>query len=146
MFLSLVTGAIRGTVHDGDGLPIAEAELVVAETPSTTYGYSAKTLASGEYLVPHVPAGSYGLRAVKEGYLSGFVKPVAVERGRIAAGPDFVLRPAPVLRGRITDVAGRPVEGARLGLAGLERHRPGGTQCRGRQLRRLPPAGRTVHA
>lgn len=114
MFRLAVTGAIRGTVRDDRGLPIEKAKLDVGDAPSTTYGYGAETSASGEYLVPHVPAGSYGLGAKADGYLSRFVKPVVVERGNIAMGPDFVLERAPTLRGRIADEKRRPIEGVRL--------------------------------
>jgi protocatechuate 3,4-dioxygenase beta subunit len=114
VFRLAVSGAIRGTVRAADGLPIAGAELDVGTEPWNSIGVGAVSDARGEYLVPHVPAGSWCLKVKAHGFLPAHAKPIAVERGLVAQGPDLALERAPTLRGRVTDGAGGPIAGARV--------------------------------
>jgi len=113
-FRLAAAGAIRGTVRAREGAPIAGARLDVVGPDKTSYGTGTETDATVVYLVPHVPAGRYGLEARAKGYLAGFEMPIVVEPAQATAGPDFVLSPAPTLRGRVTDAAGRAIAGARV--------------------------------
>jgi Ca-activated chloride channel family protein len=57
------TGRVAGHVRDGQGAPVAYAQVIVAGT-----ALSALTDAAGAYLLPAVPAGPVTLRATRIGY------------------------------------------------------------------------------
>ncbi|HTF87276.1 MAG TPA: carboxypeptidase-like regulatory domain-containing protein [Planctomycetota bacterium] len=108
------TGAIRGSVRDESGAPIAGAKLVLGPERSQTLGREGVSDAAGNFMVGHSPAGTMGLNAKAEGYLSEFRKPIDVELARFTDHVDFVLRKAPSLSGIVVDDTGSSIEGARL--------------------------------
>ncbi|HUR29007.1 MAG TPA: carboxypeptidase-like regulatory domain-containing protein [Planctomycetota bacterium] len=108
------TGAIRGSVRDEAGVPIAEAKLMLGPGRSQTLQRDAFSDAAGNYVVGHSPAGPMGINASAEGFLSEFRKPIDVELGRFTERVDFVLRKAPTLSGLVVDDTGRPIEGVKL--------------------------------
>ncbi len=110
----VATGAIRGSVHDEGGVPIADARIVLAPERSQTIGRDTTTDAAGNFAAGHAPAGPIGLNVQADGFLSEFRKPIEVELGRFTDHVDFVLHKAPTLSGIVVDDAGQPVEGAKL--------------------------------
>jgi Ca-activated chloride channel family protein len=59
----VATGRVAGHVRDGQGAPVAYAQVIVAGS-----ALSALTDAAGAYLLPAVPAGPVTLRATRVGY------------------------------------------------------------------------------
>ena len=68
------TGRVTGHVRDGQGAPVAYAQVIVAGS-----ALSALTDTTGRYLLPAVPTGTVTLRATRVGYgpaeLAGTVRP-----------------------------------------------------------------------
>jgi len=109
------TGALRGRVLDTEGRPIADAEVGLGTSRSTTLGRdSVRTEADGSYVVAHAPVGTYGVRVKAERHVSHFEPNVVVEAGRETDVVDVVLTPSPTIEGRVVDELGGPVEGAKL--------------------------------
>ena len=71
------TGRVAGHVRDGQGAPVAYAQVIVAGS-----ALSALTDTAGAYLLPVAPTGTVRLRATRVGYgpteLAGTVRAVAV--------------------------------------------------------------------
>jgi len=107
-------GVIRGVVRGADGLPIEGADLDVGSEPWNTISVGATADARGEYVVAHVPPGSWCLNVKADGFLPAHVKPLEVEAGLVTHAPDFALERAPTLAGRVTDAAGAPIADARV--------------------------------
>ena len=103
---------IEGTVTDPDGRPIAGAEV---ETFHFT-NYPAVTGADGRYEIDGLNpvVNSYSLHATHPNYpaVSLQFAPAAVGGAVIQ---DIVLKPGTDVFGRVTDSAGRPVEGVQVG-------------------------------
>jgi hypothetical protein len=110
----IATGAIRGSVRDESGAPIAEARLVPGSERSTTISREATTDAGGNFVAGHLPAGPIGINAQAESFLSEFRKPIEVVLDRYTDHVDFVLRKAPSLGGTVVDDTGKPIEGVKL--------------------------------
>jgi hypothetical protein len=70
------TGSVSGIVRDEDGNPISGATVTI---PGTTL--QAVTDATGHYMIPYVPAGTYDIRISKNGYESETVSGVSVTAG-----------------------------------------------------------------
>jgi hypothetical protein len=110
----VATGAIRGSVRDEAGAPIADAKLVLGSERSQTLSRDATSDAAGNFVLGHSPAGPMGLNAEAASYLSEFRKPIDVALGRFTDHVDFVLRKAPTLTGTVVDDTGKPIEGVKL--------------------------------
>lgn len=108
------TGALRGRVVDRNGAPLADVNVDIGPGRSTTYSRDAYTDADGTYVVAHAPIGTYAIKAKLEGFLSGHLEPVTVERQRDTQVPDFVLEPAPSIEGIVRDELGAPLADVRL--------------------------------
>jgi Ca-activated chloride channel homolog len=80
------TGQIGGTVRDGAGAPIAQAQVQVVGT-----ALSALTDTAGAYLLPAVPAGSVTLRAARAGYRAAEAAGTVRAGGRLTL--NFTLAP-----------------------------------------------------
>jgi Ca-activated chloride channel family protein len=80
------TGQIGGTVRDGAGAPIAQAQVQVVGA-----ALSALTDTAGAYLLPAVPAGSVTLRAARAGYRAAEAAGTVRAGGRLTL--NFTLAP-----------------------------------------------------
>ena len=86
---ALPTGPLSGTItDDGTALPLADAEVSIADT-----GLEASTDSSGTYSFPAVVQGDVSLHVQRPGFAS---RTVAVSVGAAAATEDVALSPAPV--------------------------------------------------
>jgi hypothetical protein len=70
---AVVTGTIRGAVTDQSGAVIGDADVTVTNT-GTGRARSAKTNASGEYVVVDLPAGNYSVSVKRAGFEETNVK------------------------------------------------------------------------
>lgn len=87
-----VTGQIRGTVVDKDGLSIPGATISVSG-PALMGGATAVTDADGRFRITSLPPGEYVVVATKEGFLTYRATGVLVITGS-AANLDVELKPA----------------------------------------------------
>lgn len=108
------TGALNGTVRDRQGAPIVGAEVHIGRAPTQTINRDSLSDEAGNYRIGHIAEGSHGVGVRAEGFLQEFRKPFEVRRNQTTLGPDFELREAPTIRGRVTDEAGLPLVGAQL--------------------------------
>ncbi len=108
------TGALRGRVLDTAGNPIADAEMGIGESVSSTLQRDARTEVDGSYVIAHAPAGTYAVKAKSKEFLSAFVPGQTVVAGRDTDVADIVLAAAPTISGIVVDENGRPLEGAKL--------------------------------
>src|SRR5262245_32944546 len=73
------SGAIRGTVTDRDGgAPLPRVRVAVLEIP-----LGAVSDDDGNFLIEHVPPGSYTLSLSRDGYEKGLLTGIAVSGGRL---------------------------------------------------------------
>src|SRR5215813_6122940 len=61
------TGSIVGTVHDPTGAVVPEANVKITNT-ETQFQRVVKTNASGEYVAPSMPTGTYSITVDKTGF------------------------------------------------------------------------------
>ncbi|HZI09859.1 MAG TPA: carboxypeptidase-like regulatory domain-containing protein, partial [Myxococcus sp.] len=110
---------VRGTVRDGQGRPIADAEVAIwaggqrrgADWTTTRTG------ADGTYSLGPVAPGSYRLKA----RAARFLAPASEDYQVDGVTPvDFQLKQAVVVEGRVVDAAGAPIAGAWLRLSKRE--------------------------
>lgn len=103
-----------GRVLDVDRRPIAGArvELVVPRL----HGFRSReeTGEGGRFAFRDLPSGSHRLRAWAEGFEPSEVREVEISREAESDLGTVVLEPALVLRGRVIDVEGRPLAGAKI--------------------------------
>ena len=99
---------IGGTVTDGDGNPVASAQVVVHDDGYQVYE-TATTDAQGKYSID-VPAGTYTVRADKDGYARASAE-VDGTAGQTTA-QDLALGVPAVITGTVTDSNSNPVQGA----------------------------------
>ncbi|MHC4858635.1 MAG: sigma-70 family RNA polymerase sigma factor, partial [Planctomycetota bacterium] len=125
-------GAVSGQVRDSMGLPIAGAEVVVAE-PGSPAGFelddqvlgpprnlfpSAVTDAHGDFRVDGVPVGSRRVWAGSDATRWNRSPPLSVHAGQETTGIEVVLEslaPTDQVAGMVISPDGRPVPSARLG-------------------------------
>ncbi|MGB2589567.1 MAG: tetratricopeptide repeat protein [Candidatus Acidiferrum sp.] len=74
------TATIEGTLRDPSGAPIADATLVLEEKGSTTV-ITAKTNAQGEFVLQTNHAGTFTVRAKKEGWIDSVADAIALAAG-----------------------------------------------------------------
>lgn len=99
--------SLRGRVVDAAGRPLAGARVVSSPAQGARSALSSQTTytrsrSGGAFLLEHLPAGTYRLKAELEGYLDAVVEPVEIH----APVDDFVLemQPGAVVRGRVEGV------------------------------------------
>jgi hypothetical protein len=116
------TGVIRGRIVAADtGKPLRRARIAVGSLDVGGPPRTANTNADGRYELTMLPAGRYGVRAARSGYLElryGQRRPleapkvVTLADGQTVERIDFALPRTGLISGRITDEVGDPVAGA----------------------------------
>lgn len=105
--------SIAGRVTDAAGAPIRDAQVVArrpeGDRTSPPYAFSGE---DGSYRIRGVPPGTYHVVAAAEGLASDTRTDVAVAADDAIEGVDFTLVSGRVVRGLVTDPAGRPVADA----------------------------------
>lgn len=112
-FRLATAGAIRGTVTDSRGAPIADATLDTGPGRSSTYSRGSLSRDDGSFLIPHAPIGTYLAKVKAKGFLSK-QEEVTVEVGANAGPVHFVLADAPRIEARVVDDSGQPIENVRF--------------------------------
>ncbi len=117
-----VTGSVQGTVTSPDGRPVRDAfvvlytrgreDLIEVDSQRPDPGIRLGTSSTdGRFEVP-MPAGDRAsLVVLARGYSTWYADPVVSGDRR-----DVVLRPSAVVKGRVMDMKGRPIEGASVSL------------------------------
>ncbi len=126
--LLATTGSVSGMVLDEQGRPVEGVKMGLGPTSSQTYGRDVFTRKDGSYVIDHAPVGTYGIRANSKAHLYQYRRPITVEAGQGTRGIDFVLVAAPTIEGRIVNMVGSPVEGARV--VGKRADPTAGRSCR----------------
>jgi hypothetical protein len=108
-------------------LDAVTSEVLAAATVSLSGGnlfLETTTAANGSYRFPSIPAGSYTLQAVADGYVENTVPSLDVVVGAGVVRADFALPPVGSLQrfagvsGRVVDAQGNPIAGAAVGISG----------------------------
>jgi hypothetical protein len=110
------TGLIAGQVTDpGTGKPVPEA-LVTLRVGVVTGPESPRVLADaqGRFVFVNVPAGRYGVSAMKMGYSGCSSGEVTIADGQVLTDVVARCQKWAVISGTVTDEAGQPVVGVRV--------------------------------
>jgi protocatechuate 3,4-dioxygenase beta subunit len=118
------SGVIEGVVLDADGAPVDGASVVLGrargrgeETPFYTYWQPKGTATSaggGRFRIDKLIPGEYSATAAKEGAGPGQRGQIEVKANQTARVEIKLARTGLVLSGRVLDVGGGPVGGARI--------------------------------
>jgi len=144
--------ALTGKVVDSPTkAPIPRARIVAyrLNTQTQSTHLETRTNEEGVFHFPALPAGRYSVTADRPGYTSDPTRNEVqdVKPGETTTGKDIVLTPQAVIRGRVLDADGEPVEQAHVQVLGMKRGRqtfggPGGqTDDRGEFRVAKLPAG-----
>ncbi|MCY3001342.1 MAG: carboxypeptidase regulatory-like domain-containing protein [Planctomycetota bacterium] len=112
-FVLASTGALSGRVVDSDGRPIADVKLQVSAGPGARW-WNAFTNEFGEFVVGHVPEGTYMLEALADGFQVAVLTEKNVTVGSTTAGLHLVLTRAPTISGVVVDEDGVGIAGAKV--------------------------------
>src|SRR5262249_12178868 len=93
--LQAATTSLRGTITDTQNLPIAIASVIVTDSQGNQV-LSTSTDFNGRYKFDQLPAGTYIVRAIAEGYLPTVVNSVILQDGQVTSGVDATLMPVGV--------------------------------------------------
>ncbi len=125
------TGSLTGKVVDSvTKAPIPRVRIVAyrlnAQQQSTQL--ETRTNEEGVYNFPALIAGRYSINADRPGYTasnsSGTMNEIHdVKAGETTTGKDIVLAPQAIIRGRVLDADGEPVEQAHVQVLGIKRGR-----------------------
>ncbi|HEX5138273.1 MAG TPA: sigma-70 family RNA polymerase sigma factor [Planctomycetota bacterium] len=120
-------GSVSGSIVDEEGRPVAGAVVrVVSAQEQRWFGMDAEAPdrpASDEHGVFRIaagPASDVCVRALKPGFLPGRTESFAIADAQELTGLVIRLERGAVLRGRVSDPAGRPVAGASIGALGQD--------------------------
>jgi carboxypeptidase family protein len=116
------TGVIRGRIVAADtGKPLRRARIALQSLDAPGPPRTANTNADGRYELTMLPAGRYGVRATRSGYLElrygqrrplEAAKTITLADGQAVERVDFALPRTGLISGRITDEVGDPVAAA----------------------------------
>lgn len=114
---AIVYGSVTGSVTDANGVPIANASVLIASSPTTsTNAQEAKTDAGGNYTFATVPVGTaYVVRAYATSFLSATSALFPVNAGSNTA-PALKLGIAASVAGTITDAGGNALAGVSVAI------------------------------
>jgi hypothetical protein len=125
------SGSLTGKVVDSvTKAPIPRARITAfrlnPQQPSTQL--ETRTSEEGVYNFPALAAGRYSINADRPGYTpsnaSGTTNEIyEVKAGENTTGKDIVLAPQAIIRGRVLDADGEPVEQAHVQVLGMRRGR-----------------------
>lgn len=123
---------IAGTLTDSiSGDPVPRATVTLIAEDHETVVATALTGDDGQFSLPALPAGRYGLMAARRGYRAAYYNQHDEYSSAIVTGPGqdtahvaFRLAPDAVLRGTVLDDAGEPVADAQVTV--VRRSRSGG--------------------
>ncbi|MEM8962789.1 MAG: carboxypeptidase-like regulatory domain-containing protein [Acidobacteriota bacterium] len=110
-----------GVVVDEDGVPLADARVVVSATPvsGSPFGpraapptLAAQTMSNGVYVIEDLVAGSWDLTVSRAGYAPITVRGLEVDDARLTDLGVVTLSPGVRITGRVVDDTGLPVPGA----------------------------------
>lgn len=113
-------GGISGTVTDSANNPIQGARLVAASHPifqADPFEYTGGVVTTdsrGYFIIPHLPPGNVVVYATAEGYSTDSKTDVRIEDGRINEEVNFQLSQGLSISGTVTDLLGKPLEGAHV--------------------------------
>lgn len=114
-----LSATIYGTVTDG-GIPVADATIKVFDAAGQPYRHTV-TNTAGEYTFSDIPAGSYSLGAVAEGYRLSDLQPVTLTADSTTEVPFAVVKDATLTLGAIAGVvSARLLTGGTMPLAGAK--------------------------
>jgi protocatechuate 3,4-dioxygenase beta subunit len=105
---------ITGTVRERDGGPIAGARVYTPFTRDDDPSATTTTDEAGRYVLGGLPRGNYAIRVDAprgKPYLETEFKVEADQPGTQPVTADFELERRPAVTGRVTDPAGKPVNG-----------------------------------
>ncbi|MFL6201877.1 MAG: carboxypeptidase regulatory-like domain-containing protein [Thermoanaerobaculia bacterium] len=111
-----------GRVVDGQGLPVAGAELTLTAagedpTPGPAQAFSAVSDARGSFQLPHVSPGRFELQAARPGFAAAFVSGILIPESEPQADlGEITLLPGAAIEGIVVDERDRPVQGAHVVL------------------------------
>ncbi|MEM9381930.1 MAG: carboxypeptidase-like regulatory domain-containing protein, partial [Planctomycetota bacterium] len=74
----------------------------------------AVTTADGSYSIQGLPSGAFDVVAIADGHVPNRGPVARVGGGGVAVMPEFALDRGPMVRGRVVDASGAPVQGARV--------------------------------
>ena len=105
---------VTGTITDVNKQPVEEAEVVIKDSEGNELGRDT-TDSNGDYTIPNVPDGSHDITIEKDGKTENG-KVEIKDNGKDVSGTGDVQLPVggADLNGNITDVNGKPVEGAEV--------------------------------
>ena len=123
---------IAGTVTNFvTGEPVLRATVSLVDEEDRDTIASAETTDGGRFTLPPMPAAKYGLRVARRGYLTSYYNEhdeyssaIVTGEGQDTEHIPFLLKPAAVVRGMVTDDAGEPVQQAQVIL--MRKSRGGG--------------------
>jgi len=121
------TYRITGVVVNGaTGRPLAQVRVAIAADDGTSKETETNTSADGRFAFENVPAGSWTLSAERKGFVRqtyGQHAFFGAWASSVVTGPDgvsenltFRLDPPSVIKGKLTDERGEPVQGANMQL------------------------------
>lgn len=109
-----ITGAIEGRVAAEDGSKLTRATVRLDGVYPGGLSVHAYVRDDGTYTLGHVPAGTFAIEALCNGYLTARVESVTVRTRETTRGVDVRLARAPSISGIVVDEAGAPVAKARV--------------------------------
>src|SRR5260221_10163251 len=106
-------GTVRGSVRDGDGRPVAKAEVQAAK-PGQWFGFdnrevrSGKSADDGTFELQAVAPGPIVVRASHDRYLDSHRAKLDLQDGRVAADVDLALTNRSSVSGTVSWADGKP--------------------------------------
>jgi uncharacterized repeat protein (TIGR01451 family) len=114
-------GSVTGKVTDGQGNPLANADIWADYYESRDWAGGTRTDNEGSFIIQGLAAGQYRVGAQAAGHVKKFynntliydqAEPVSVTAGQSTSGINFALEPGGAISGTIADSQGNPISGA----------------------------------
>jgi len=96
VFAQGVTGTLSGTVKDPQGAVVPGATVTVINESQGTEMAPVVTNATGDFVVPNVPAGTYTVQVEMSSFRKLKIGGVAVSPGQRLVLPPMTIEPSPV--------------------------------------------------